>query len=284
MESWFGLYLRTASVLGYSIVWTAHDILPHDQIFDDDLRATKLLISKASAVIALSEATALELRALGAHNVRVIPMGSYAVPYPVTLTTEEARASFGFSRDDVVVILIGRMEEYKGADLLLLAATQLPPTSKLKVLLVGTCSNTTYRRSLSRLASEAGARVTTVLEWVPDNEVARYLQAADIAAFPFREVTNSGSVRLAQSFGRPVVIPDLPNLRDVPQDTAIRFEPRIEQGVEPLVEALRHAEQLSEAEYRDMSAAALTWATNTKWPDAGRDTIETYREVSRPPN
>lgn len=284
MELWFGLYLRTASILGYAIVWTAHDILPHDQLFDDDLRATKLLISKARAVIALSEATAAELRELGGRRVRVIPMGSYAIPYPVTLTTEEARASFGFSRDDTVIVLIGRMEEYKGADQLLLAANQLPPTSTIKVLMAGSCSNNSYRRELRRLASQAPARVTIVLEWVPDDDVARYLQAADFAAFPFREVTNSASVRLAQSFGRPVVIPDLPNLRDVPQDTAIRFEPSIESGVEPLVSALRHAEQLSKAEHGDMSAAALAWATSTEWTDAARETIETYKEVSRRPN
>jgi len=279
MEWWFGLYLRTASLLGYGIVWTAHDLMPHDQVFEDDRRARDLLLSTAGAVIALSDATAAELRELGARDVRVIPMGSYADPYPVTLTTEQARASFGFGDDDVVVVLIGRMEEYKGADLLLLAAQQLPPTSKIKVLLAGSCSKT-YRAELDRLASEARARVTTMLEWVPDDDVARYLQAANVAAFPFREVTNSGSVRLAQSFGRPVVIPDLPNLRDVPRNTAIRFEAGTAPGVAPLVAALRQVEQLSDDAYRTMSIAALTWATSTAWTDAARATIETYKAVS----
>ena len=36
--------------------------------------------------------------------------------------------------------------------------------------------------------------------------MATYLEAADFAAFPFREVTNSSSVLLAQSFGLPVLI------------------------------------------------------------------------------
>ena len=278
MEFWFGLYLRTASILGYVIVWTAHDILPHEQIFDDDLRATKLLISRAKAIVALSEATAVELRQLGARNIRVIPMGSYAIPYPVTLTTEKARSSFGFGDSDLVVLLIGRIEEYKGADLLLLASNKLPPTSEIKILMAGSCSNSSYRRKLELLASEAGTRVRLMLEWIPDADVARYLQAADFAAFPFREVTNSGSIRLAQSFGLPVIIPELTYLRDVPRDTAIRFDPEMSQGVEPLLEALQNAEHLSEAECLKMSDSALAWAA------AALETIDTYKDACRRPH
>ncbi|HVA99848.1 MAG TPA: glycosyltransferase family 4 protein [Acidimicrobiales bacterium] len=283
MEWWFGLCLRTRSHLGFEIVGTAHELLPLEQVFEDDFRARDFLLSKASAVIALSDATAAELNALGAGYVRVIRMGSYGDPNPVRLTTEEARASFGFDHDDVAAVLLGRIEGYKGADLLLLAAKQLPPTSRIKVLLVGSCSDSRYRKELNRLATEAGKKVAMRLEWVPDDDVARYLQASDMAAFPFREVINSGSVRLAQSFVRPVVIPDLPALGDVPNSTAIRFEPRNDQGVEPLVAALRQAEQLSAAEYRDMSITALTWASRIDWATTAHETIETYRTVCHGP-
>ena len=283
MQWWYGIYLRTACILGYAIVWTAHDLVPHERIFEDDQRATNLLIARAAAVIALSETTAAELRSLGARDVRVIPLGSYATPYPVSLTAEAARASFGFSGDDVVVLLIGRMDPYKGADLLLLAAKHLPAASRIKLLIAGVCPDKDYRRELSRLATEAGERVTLVLEWIADDDIARYLQAADIAIFPFREVTNSGSVRLAQSFGRPVIVPDLSNLRDVPRETAIRFVPIVNQDVGPITAALLQAENLSEADYAAMSTAALSWANSFGWTDAACATVATYRDVCRRP-
>jgi len=272
MELWFGLYLRTAQVLGYAIVWTAHDLLPHEQIFANDRRARDLLLSKAKVVIALSEATASELRALGARLVRVIPIGPYADPYPVNITRDEARESFGFDSDDVVMALIGRIEEYKGADLLLLAIAQLPTTSKIKLLLAGFCPNAAYREKLTRLISETSGRTTARLEWVPDDDLARYLQATDFAVFPFREITNSASVLLAQSFGKPIVITDLPTLRDIPVSAAIRFDP----GVGSLVLALEQAEHLSEEEYRAMSFAGLAWASRSDWANIARQTIETY--------
>jgi len=275
MEWWFGMYLRTAQLLGYAIVWTAHDLLPHEQVFANDGRARDLLISKASAVIALSESTASELRVHGAGFVRVIPIGPYDAPYPVTSTKKEARDSFGFSDSDVVMALIGRIEEYKGADLLLLAAAQLPKTSKIKLLLAGVCPDPAYAIRLERLVDETDGRAVARFQWIADEQLARYLQAADFAVFPFREITNSASVLLAQSFARPIIIPDLPSLRDIPASASIRFDP----GVGALAVALQQAEGLSENEYRDMSDAGLAWANRFDWSNIARETIETYKEA-----
>jgi glycosyltransferase involved in cell wall biosynthesis len=273
MEWWFAVYLRMAQFAGFEIIWTAHDLLPHEQVFANDVRARDMLLSKSKIVIALSEATAKELRELGARHVDIIPYGPFASPYPVTLTTEVSRASFGFGVDDVVVTLIGRIEAYKGADLLLLAAAQLPTSSKIKILLAGACSDETYRNELRRLAKEGGTRVIAVLEWLPEDDVARYLQATDIAVFPFREITNSGSVMLAQSFGLPVVITNLLSLSDIPIDAAIRCEP----GVESLVTALLQAEGMSETQYRKMSDAGRAWSMSSDWAEIAVATVETYR-------
>lgn len=276
MEWWFGLYLRTSRLLGYAIVWTAHDLLPHEQVFADDRRARDLLVSKSKAVIALTEATASDLRELGAHIVRVIPMGSYAEPYPVSMTTSEARASFGFEEDDVVVSLIGRIESYKGADLLLRAVAQLPITSKIKLLVAGICTDKSYRDELDRLTLEVEDRVTTRFEWVPEGDLARYFQATDVAAFPFREITNSASISLAQSFGKPVIVADLPTLRELPDDAVLRFG----LGIEALVSALQAVEKLTSLQYQAMSAAGLAWATRTDWREVARETAGVY-ELAR---
>jgi glycosyltransferase involved in cell wall biosynthesis len=273
MQWWFAIYLAAARVLGYEIIWTAHDLLPHQPVFANDARARDALLSKAKIVIALSEATADELRELGARRVVVIAHGPFTSPYPVTLTRDDARASFGFNADDVVVSLIGRIEPYKGADVLMEAAAQLPSSSRIKILLAGACSDAAYRDELLRLAAVTGSRVTTSLEWIPDDDLARYLQATDVAAFPFRRITNSGSVILAQSFGLPAVIPNLPSLRDIPDDAAIRFEP----GVENLVAALLEAEGLSEDRYREISSAARAWSVSSEWTEIAHETVQTYR-------
>jgi glycosyltransferase involved in cell wall biosynthesis len=204
--------------------------------------------------------------------VDVIAHGPFDEPYPVALTVDEARASFGFAANDVVVTLLGRIEEYKGADLLLQAAAQLPASSRIRILLAGSCTDDRYRKELLRLAEEAGDRVVAEFEWVPAEDLARYLQASNVAVFPFRRITNSGSVMLAQSFGLPVLIANLPSLVDIPSSATIRFEP----GVESLVAALLQAEHLSERQYRDMSEAGLAWSKSSEWTDIATATVATY--------
>jgi glycosyltransferase involved in cell wall biosynthesis len=275
MEWWFAVYLRTARIVGFAIVWTVHDLLPHEPVFADDVRARRLLLSRANLVIALSDATAAQLRELGARRVVVIPIGPFDSPYPITGTKQEARDGLGFNASDVVVTLLGKIETYKGADLLLSAAARLPSTSQMSVVLVGACSDQSYRSELLRLAREAGLRVRTELERVSEEDVARYMQATDIAAFPFREVTNSASVMLAQSFGRPVIITDLPSLRDIPESSAIRCDP----SVESLVTALLEAENLSKEQRRAMGDAGLAWSTRSDWSEIAHATVATYREL-----
>jgi beta-1,4-mannosyltransferase len=278
MEWWFGVYLRAASRLGYQIIWTAHDLLPHERVFANDERARDLLIEKSAVVIALSDITATELTSLGAHDVRVIPEGPRANLYSVSTTTEEARASFGFGPDDKVGLFIGKLSPYKGVDILLSALTLLPRTSRLKFLIAGACLSEAHKEELLRLAEKVADRVVINLEWVPEEKVAGYLQAADFAVFPFREVTNSASVLLARSFGLPLVIPNLDNLCDVPRDSAIRFEP----GLQQLADALQRAEHMSEDEYKKMRSAAASGVVRTDWKSAALSTIDAYRAAAGP--
>ena len=228
---------------------------------------------------ALSDSSASELRSLGAHNVRVIPFGSYLIPFPANSVKNELRSGMGFKSSDLVVILMGRIERYKGVDLLLEAVRRLPPSSRIKVLIAGACSDKTYRDELEQLGARLGARATLRLEWIPDGDLGRLLVASDVAVFPFREITNSSSVILAESFGLPVVIPDLPLLSDVPSATAIRYTPKNDVEIDTLLEALERTERLSDSEFRDMSSAASNWARGTKWSSLSHEMVEIYESI-----
>jgi glycosyltransferase involved in cell wall biosynthesis len=73
------------------------------------------------------------------------------------------------------------------------------------------------------------------------------------------------------------VIPNLPTLRDIPDDTAIRFEPEIDS----LVATLQRAESLSPEQLRAMSTAGLAWATRYDWTNVARETIDAFELAHR---
>jgi glycosyltransferase involved in cell wall biosynthesis len=275
MQWWFWFYLWCADTLGYRIVWTAHDLLPHEQVFFDDRQARRYLIDRSDAVIALSSSSAEELVELGATGVQVIPLGPYLEPYRKVFGQQAARDALGLGADEVVVLLIGKIERYKGADLLLEAAASLTASSPIKVVVAGGCADAAYRAILFEHAARAGKRAVVRLDRIPDEEMATYLEAADFAAFPFREVTNSSSVLLAQSFGLPVLIPDLAALRDVPQEAAFRYDPT-EHG---LVRTLELAAGLSDERRSDMGRVAVQYANTMDWSTAARLHLEMYARL-----
>jgi glycosyltransferase involved in cell wall biosynthesis len=47
------------------------------------------------------------------------------------------------------------------------------------------------------------------MQYVPENEIQVYMNAADVAVFPFTDILTSGSVLLAMSFGKAIVVPRL---------------------------------------------------------------------------
>ena len=70
VQRYFELFLPLADALGYRIVWTAHNLLPHEPVFRDDVAARRVLVKRSDAVIAHSRHTAGAARGLGAGPCR----------------------------------------------------------------------------------------------------------------------------------------------------------------------------------------------------------------------
>jgi len=275
MQSWFGFYLWVAKALGYAIVWTAHDIVPHEQVFADDKAAQRQLIERASVVVALSGATSSELQRLGARRVKVVPFGPFAYPERCDAARRDARASFGLSEQECVMVHLGKLSPYKGTDLLLRAAASLPPDAKFRVLVVGSCPDDSYRRLLYQLAASLGEKASLRLERVSDEEMGRYLLASDVAVLPFREVSNSSAVLTAQCYSLPVIVPSLANLADIPPEAALRYD-----GTpEGLAHALGTFLAMAPPQRQALADAGYAFAMSWDWKAVALAMAEAYSEA-----
>lgn len=86
------------------------------------------------------------------------------------------------------------------------------------------------------------ARVGVRLEYVPDDELALYLERADVAVLPYKHIFNSGSIVHAMSAGVACLLPDLETTRAIAGDHNIYYD--------DLVQGLLVAEAL-DAEHID---------------------------------
>jgi glycosyltransferase involved in cell wall biosynthesis len=121
---------------------------------------------------------------------------------------------------------------------------------------------------LQALADRGGARVVLRLEYIPDEEVAHLLDGVDVVVLPFRRVTTSGSAILALSHGRPLLVPTLAALADLPRDAVVRYSG----GVPALTAALARLARADRETLAAMSHAARRHAATVTWPDIARQT------------
>ena len=270
-QLWFGVWLWTLRMVGLRLVWTAHNVLPQQPVFSDDLRARRLLVSKCDLVIAHSRATVEELAALG-----IVPGSTVVIPHgPFTPASQpgppRASREGGRSRR---LLFFGNVHEYKGVDDLLVAFAALPPQLDARLTVAGQCDKT-LRPVLAQLAGRSPGRVELRLERLPDEELTRLLAEADVAVLPFRRSTTSGSALLALGHGRPIVVPDLPGLAELPDEAVFRYDGT----VAGLTRALTEAILADSATLDRMAAAADAHCAAMSWGEIAERTLAALRKV-----
>ena len=273
--AWFRVWLRTCRMLRMRLVWTAHNVLPHQPVFADDVSARRALVGASDLVLAHSGSALAELAVLGAVPRRsaVIEHGPLGpAPSAGTLRTPGSPGSGEGPRQ---FLFFGKVEEYKGVEDLLAAFLALPGGIPARLTVAGQCDDPRLRSRLHELARRGGGRIALRLEHVPTAEVAPLLSDADAVVLPFRRVTTSGSALLALSHGRPLVVPDLAGLADLPDQAVLRYKG----GVPGLAEALARLAHADRGVLAAMSAAASEHLSQTTWQEIAERTAVEMRLV-----
>lgn len=263
---WFLIWLRTCHFIGMRLVWTAHNILPHEQVFPDDLSARRALAQASSLVICHSQSTLAEFRSLGitARRIAVIEHGPIA-----PISSAGPLRTPGSGGEPRRFLFFGLVQEYKGVDDLLTAFLALPDDVDARLTVAGKCDDPGLRSRLCALAAKCGTRVALRLDYVPQEEVTQLFAAADVAVLPFRRITTSGSAILALAHGRPLIVPDLPALADLPDHAVLRYDGRVAE----LAQALAKLARADGAFLAEMSAAAVNYAARTTWQEIAEETL-----------
>jgi len=86
-QAWFGVWLLTLKLLRLRLVWTAHNVLPHEQVFADDEAARRALVRHCDLVLAHSPAALDGLGRIGAapRRSQIIRHGPLVLADPAAL-------------------------------------------------------------------------------------------------------------------------------------------------------------------------------------------------------
>lgn len=170
-----------------------------------------------AGVVAISGGVREDLLGLGLDpgSVVVEHDGFEAARFERMPTREAARAELGLSPDAVVVVYTGGLLAWKGVDVLLRAARELP---EAQFVIAGGMD-----ADVAALRAETGGAAHLRLDgFQPPDRVPLYLAAADLGVVPNRSqpaissrYTSPLKIFEARAAGLPLVVSDLPSMRDV---------------------------------------------------------------------
>lgn len=186
-------------------------------------RGRNLLLRRAGAVVAISEAIEGEAVRAGFARERVhrIPHGIDMAEYaPVTAEEKVARRrALGLPVEKTLVTYTGRLIEGKGLETLFAALPSLADLPNLHLVLVGSGSGQviSIEDRLRARAEEAPLRGRVTFTGRVDN-VAAYLQASDLFAFPTLDEALGMSAAEAQACGLPAVASRTGGVPDIVED------------------------------------------------------------------
>jgi glycosyltransferase involved in cell wall biosynthesis len=257
-------------------VLTVHDTTP----FNGSPNAALQSIGAASIyaafdhLVVLTEAGKAQLAARGIPSamISVIPHGPLVVPQ----AAPRPRSSDGRR----TILIFGKIKPYKGVDLLIEAFALLPDRLRADTRLAIVGEPYMPIEPLRARAAALGIsdRISWDLRYVRDDEIGSIIEAADILAFPYRQIDMSGVLVLGLRYAKPVVasaigafaelLRDGEHGRLVPPDDVSALRDALAELLADPVRAALMGENVRRLEERIVG-----------WPEVAERTAALYRQL-----
>jgi glycosyltransferase involved in cell wall biosynthesis len=253
-------------------VMTAHYILPPTPS-RRQVSSAHRVFGSMDAVVAHSEQGAARLRdevGLGPAKVRVIPHGAF--DYLTRLPEEKPLPAELEGAEGPVILFFGLLRPYKGIENLLQAFRHVEGA---ELWVVGNPRMDVA--PLRALAAEAPGRVRFVPRFVEDAEIPAIFRRADLVALPYLDAEHSGVLYTGLAFGKPLVLSAVGGFPEVAATGAGRLVPPGDTAALAAALAELVGDEAARAELA--TAAQLAAAGPFSWDEAGRLTLDLYREL-----
>jgi len=204
-------------------IHTAHNAVPHGREESRFFRrAYRWVYRFPDVIIAHSRHVAGQLESafnVDPGRISVISIGLNEEAAGADLSRSEARRQTGLPPEKPVALFFGKVENYKGVDLLI-EAWSLLKTAAARLVIAGMCPDGGYAASI-RNAIARSPRAAAI-EWrevfVPNQLVPVLFKACDVAVMPYRAISQSGVLFLCLRLGVPIVATNVGSMAEFIDD------------------------------------------------------------------
>lgn len=206
----FSRQIRQLKDNGHRILWTVHNVLPHEMKFqEEEIQLSSFLAEEVSCIHVMTKDTKKRCDPyfkIEESKIFYTPHPLYEDIYPDFFSQEEARYQMSLS-DERIFLIFGSLDPYKKIHNFLenLEKKANSCSQKNLYLLVGCPSSKAYLNELENLASQVRAKVKIIPKKISMEQVSLYFKACDAVVIPYAETLNSGVIALAASFKKLVL-------------------------------------------------------------------------------
>ena len=200
-------------------IYTAHNVLPHSREGSGFFRAAYRWVYRIPHVILVTTEKARNqlINDFGVNpgKIHILSIGLNEEMPMTDLARSEARRRLGLDQADNIILFFGKMDEYKGLDILLQAFADLD-VPRARLLIAGAFRSETYRAKILSMIKSSPVRDAIILKEanIPNEEVEVFFKSADVCCLPYRNIYQSGVIFVAMRFGAPIVATDVGSMRE----------------------------------------------------------------------
>jgi D-inositol-3-phosphate glycosyltransferase len=270
----YGVIARTAKritqMLGKEckIAFIADNVLPHENR-PGDLMLTKFAFRAVDYFIVQSESVERDLKSLDPHAKFIRLNHPIYEIFGERIERSEARKKLSIPDDAHAILFFGYIRKYKGLDILLRAMPRIiEALPDIRLIVAGEFygDEKEYRSIIQELRIPA-KNLVLATDYIPNDAVALYFSAANVAVLPYRTATQSGIVQIAYNFDVPVIATNVGGLAEIVID-----------GISGIIADVATPEAIAEAVLRYFQMALETQLTEGVKQEKRKYSWDTFAE------
>ncbi len=197
------------------IISIADNIIPHEKRVGDNLLCN-YFIHSVDGFITMSGSVLSDLEKFKFQKPKLLTPHPIYDHYGKIEEREKALAKINLSPEYNYVLFFGFIRDYKGLDLLLNAFNDpYFKTNGIKLIVAG--EYYTDEKRYIDLIHQLNLDQEVILKtnYIPNDQVPHYFNAADIVAQPYKSATQSGVTQIGYHFNKPMLVTDVGGLPEI---------------------------------------------------------------------
>lgn len=212
-----GLKLLENKILWYKkngtkIIYTVHNLQPHDNCEDFDTDVYRLLLKNADLIIHHGKKSIDLIKRKYPETLKskhiIAPHGSY--PIQRTIKKEEAKKKYDIPINKITFTNFGLQRSYKGRDFNLDVFSSLKNKKDICYFTAGRLVGDTKPFEIPE--NELFTR--QIYRKIPNDELRDIISLTDVFFLGHSSGLNSGLIHLAISYNKPIIFPDMGNFEE----------------------------------------------------------------------